>query len=41
MNKLGRGPLDDAHRPNITALCLVVSDKKLFSYFPYISLFNT
>ena len=30
MNTLGREPLDDAHRPNIMALCLVVSDKKIF-----------
>ena len=36
LNKLGRGPLDDAIQ-NIKALNLVVSDK-IFSCFPYISL---
>ena len=41
LNKLGRGSLDDAttrhraliFRTNIKALCLVVSDKKIFSWF--------
>ena len=32
LNKLGRGSLDDA-TTNIKALCLVVSDKKIFSWF--------
>ena len=40
LNKLGRGPLDN-YIPNIKALELVVSDKKIFSCFPYISLCKT
>ena len=37
LNKLGRAPLGDATYQNIKALGLVVSDKKIFSDFPYIS----
>ena len=42
LNKLGRGPLGDAtYQISIKALCLMASDKKMFSYFPYISLCKT
>ena len=39
LNKLGRGPLVDAKIwPNIKALSIMVSDKKIFQcFFPYIS----
>ena len=37
LNKLGRDPLGDA-KYQIKALGLVVSDKKIFSHFPYTSL---
>ena len=40
LNKLGRGPLGDATY-HIKALVLVVSDKNILSYFPYISLCKT
>ena len=40
-NKLGRGPLGDATIPNIKALGPLVSNKKIFSCFPYISLYKT
>ena len=40
-NKLGRGLLGDAKIPNIKALGLVISDKKIFSHFPYICLCKT
>ena len=38
LNKLGKGPLGDA---KFKALGLVVSDKKIFSYSPYVSLCKT
>ena len=42
LSKMCKKPLDyGAYQiciPNIKALCLVVSDKKIFSCFPYISL---
>ena len=39
LNELGRVSLDDAtyQIPNIIVLCLVVSEKKIYSSFPYIS----
>ena len=36
LNKYGRGLLGDAVITNIKALGLLVSDKKIFSMFPYI-----
>ena len=41
LNKLARGPLGDATYQISRDLGLVVSDKKTFSYFPYISLCKT
>ena len=38
MNILGRGPLNWFYIPNIKALGPVVTDKKIFSIFSYISL---
>ena len=36
LNKLGREPLDDATNQILRFLGPVVSDKKIFSCFPYI-----
>jgi len=33
LNNLGRGPIDDAFMPNMKAMGLVVSDKKIFESF--------
>ena len=42
LNKLGRGQLGDGcYIPNIKALGLMVSDKKIFSCFSYIRLCKT
>ena len=41
LNKLGRGPLGEAEYQNFNSLGLLVSDKKIFSRFPYISLCKT
>ena len=38
LNKLGKGSRDDASYKKIKALGLVVSEKKNFSCFPYVSL---
>ena len=39
LDRLGKGPLDDATNPNIKALGLVVSDKKIFKSFHIETLF--
>ena len=41
LNKIGRGPRGDATLPHIKALSLMVSDEKIFPFFPYISLCKT